>query len=432
MNILFKNIDVVTGDGEVIYNGCVMVSDGVITHVGRDMPEHGGVIQRVVPGRGRLLMPGLYNTHTHLPMTAMRGFADDCPLDKWLNDYIFPVEDKFDERCARICADIAVAEMIRSGTVSFSDQYFFCDQIAAAAACAGLKANISRGIVGGEDFDPATDTRLKEQIELYDKWNGYDGGRIKIDFAVHAEYTSCPAVWQAVADEANSREAGISFHLSETKGEQERCLAKYGSTPTELFEAAGLLGPRSYAAHGVWCTPEDIALLAQTGTTVCHCPASNLKLGSGIAPAAAMLAAGVNVSLGTDGAASNNSLDMFGEMKLAALLAKGAGLDPSLLPAAEVVSMAARRGAVSQGRENCGLIREGCDADLVMINTRIPSLTPNHEPYSTAVYAAVGKDVEMTMVRGNVLYEKGEFKTIDWERTREEFFVYAAPKLFRD
>lgn len=432
MNILFKNIDVIVGNGEVLYNTNVMVSDGVISHVGKDLPEACGVIQRVIPGRGRLLMPGLYNTHTHVPMTAMRGYADDLPLSRWLNEFIFPVEDKLDARCARICADIALAEMIRGGTVSFSDQYFFCDEIAAAAAAAGMKANISRGVVGGEDFDPNTDKRLSEQIALYDKWHNYDNGRIKIDFAVHAEYTSCRPVWEAVAKEANMRGAGISFHLSETQGENEGCIEKYGETPTALFEKAGLLGKGSYAAHGVWCKDEDFEILARNGVSVCHCPVSNLKLGSGVARVARMQKAGVNVCLGTDGAASNNSLDMFGEMKFAALIAKGPFHSPASLPAEKVVEMATVNGAKSQQRENCGLICAGYDADLVMISTRVPSLTPNHEPYSTVVYAAVGKDVEMTMVRGNVLYEKGEFKTIDWERAREEFFAYAAPKLFRD
>lgn len=432
MNILFKNIDVMTGDGEVLYNSNVMVSDGVISHVGKDLPENCGVIQRVVPGRGRLLMPGLYNTHTHVPMTAMRGFADDLPLDRWLNGFIFPVEDKLDARCARICADIAIAEMIRGGTVSFSDQYFFCDEIASAAAAAGLKANISRGAVGGEDYDPATDVRMREQLELYDKWHGYDNGRIRVDFAVHAEYTSCPPVWNAVAEAANARGAGISFHLSETQGEHGRCIEKYGATPTELFYRAGLLGKGSYAAHGVWCSDGDMAILAETGTSLCHCPVSNLKLGSGVARIAQMQEAGVNVCLGTDGAASNNSLDMFEEMKFASLIAKGPYHSPASLPADRVVAMASVNGARSQQRENCGLVRVGYDADLVMINTRVPSLTPNHEPYSTVVYAASGRDVEMTMVRGRVLYEKGEFRTVDWERTREEFFTYAAPRLFRD
>ncbi len=432
MNILFKNIDVITGDGEVFYNANVMVSDGVITHVGKELPESCGVIQRVVPGRGRLLMPGLYNTHTHVPMTAMRGYADDLPLDRWLNEFIFPVEDKLDARCAEICANMAIAEMIRGGTVSFSDQYFFCDQIASAAANAGMKANISRGVVGGEDYDVLTDHRMAEQLELYDKWNGYDNGRILVDFAVHAEYASCRPVWDAVASRAAERNAGISFHLSETRSEHERCIEKYGKTPTALFEEAGMLTPKSYAAHGVWCSDGDFEILARCKTSVCHCPASNMKLGSGIARTAEMAKRGINVCLGTDGAASNNNLDMFGEMKLAALLAKGANLNPALLPAEQVIAMATVNGARSQGRENCGLIRPGYDADLVMINTRIPSLTPNHEPCSTAVYAAVGKDVEMTMVKGAVLYEKGEFKTLDWERTREEFFAYAAPRLFRD
>lgn len=433
MNTLFKDIRVLTMDEErgIMENGCVMVSGDKIAYVGERLPE-GLLTQRIVNGRGMILMPGLVNAHTHLPMNALRGYADDLSLQEWLFGKIMPVEEKLDGESVRICAEMAMAEAISTGTTAVSDMYFFCDGIARAAASSGIRANLSRSVVGGgEGYSPADDPRWLENVEVFEKWHGHDGGRIKIDASVHAEYTSSPEVWEALAREAKARGMGMHIHLSETRREHEDCVKKYGRTPAELFYNAGLLGERTYAAHCVYVSDEDIALLAETGTSVSHCPVSNLKLASGVAPAAKMLAKGVNVALGTDGAASNNSLDMFEEMKLAAILQKGVTGDAAAVPAMQALKMATVNGARSQGREGeTGLIKEGAQADLVLLDTGRPGLTPCHEPDSSAVYSAKGSDVAMTMVGGRVLWEKGEFKTLDWEKLKFEFFTKVAKKLF--
>ncbi len=432
MNILFKNIDIVTMDEPgVIYGGNVVVSDGVISYVGKEMPRC-GVIQRVVNGKGRILLPGLINTHTHIPMTAMRGFADDYALSDWLFDHIFPVEDRFDAECVRICAEIGMAEAISGGTTSISDMYYFCDAIASAAESCGIRANIARSVVwdGDGEFSRDACPGWGESIDFCEKWNGRDSGRIKTDVSVHAEYTSNPKVWEAVAQYARDNDLCVQVHLSETKSEHLKAKEKYGATPARLFHDAGLLNKKTVAAHCVWLEDGDIELLAESGTSVAHNPVSNLKLGSGIAPVAKMASAGINVALGTDGVASNNSHDMFEEMKAAALLQKGVNLDPTLIPAIKALEMATVNGAKSQARTDIGKIKAGMAADLIVLDATKPSLTPCHDPLSSIVYSARGSDVEMTMVCGRLLYEKGELLTIDWEKLRHDFYKTVAPRLF--
>ncbi len=431
MNTLFKNIDIVTMDEDlgVIYDGCVLTSDGKISYVGKEAPE-GILVQKVIYGRGKLLMPGLVNAHTHLPMTAMRGYADDAKLDDWLHNYIFPVEEKWDAKSIGICAQMGMAEAISSGTTSFSDMYFFCDAIADAAKQAGMCANLSRGLTCKDAFDADSHEGWQETLELMDKWHNHDGGRIKIDLSVHAEYTSNRDLWEQVAALAADRDLGVHFHLSETQAEHESAKKKYGATPAELFERAGLLTEKSLAAHCVWVEERDMEILAAKGVSIAHCPISNLKLGSGMAPIVKLQNAGINVAIGTDGVASNNSQDMFEEMKTASLIQKGVHLDPTLLPAYSTLAMATLNGAKAQGRSSSGKIKVGMDADLIVLNTASPSLTPMHEPHSGIVYAARGSDVELTMVRGKALYEDREFKTIDFEKLRYEFFGSVVKKLF--
>lgn len=435
MNILFKDIDILTMDGvrDVIFGGFVAVEGDRISYVG-EQPPRGIMAQRVVSGQGKLLMPGLVNAHTHLPMTALRGYADDLPLDKWLFDRVFPVEDRLDGKSVLVCTLIGIAESIAAGTTSVSDMYFFCDAIAAAVAKSGIRANLSRGVTytGEQPFSAEACAGWAESLEFAEKWHNAESGRIKTDFAVHAEYTTRPDVWETVAAFAREKNLRLHFHLSETKKEHDEAVAKYGKTPARLFYEAGLLSPRALAAHCVWVTEEDMDLLAQSGTSVVSCPCSNLKLGSGIAPLAALASKGINIALGTDGSASNNSLDMFGEMKTAALLQKGVSLKPGLFPALEVIRVATAGGAKAQGRENeIGMIKEGYAADIIMLDLDRPALTPCHEPASAAVYSARGGDVELTMVSGEILYEKGAFTTIDWERLKYEFFS-VAKRLFAE
>lgn len=430
-DFLFKNATILTVDGaDCIKNGYLSVSDGKITALGEALPDIDAV--RIIDASDKLLMPGLVNAHMHVPMTLLRGYADDYDLKTWLNDFIFPVESKLDARCVRAGALIGIAEMISSGTTSFSDMYYFCDDIAEAVAVSGIKANISRGqTFFGEKFDFDSDIASREMREYSRRWNKYDNGRIKFEAAIHAEYTSVPELWEALAAYSKENGIGIQLHLSETRSEHEECVRKFGITPASLFERSGVFDSRVTAAHCVWVDDSDIKILAAHGASVVHNPVSNLKLGSGIAPVLRFVERGVNVALGTDGVSSNNSADMFETLKLAAILHKGVNLDPGIITADMALGMATIGGATAQGRgDECGQLKAGMDADIIMLDLNRPGLIPCHNPVSTVVYSARGSDVCMTMVRGRILYENGEYMTIDTEKVRHETENYAIPHLF--
>ncbi|SMC54669.1 amidohydrolase family protein [Papillibacter cinnamivorans] len=429
MDILFEHVTAVTMDeaSPVLEDAFVLVSGRKIVSVTRQEPEH--FKGRRISGQNKVLMPGLVNAHTHIPMTLLRGYADGYDLQTWLNDYIFPAEAQLTERAVTAGTYLGLAEMIASGTTSFSDMYYFCDRIAQAAAAAGIQANICRAVIS---FDPEyrfeTDQAGIELRELKERWHGYDEGRIQIEASIHGEYTSHEKVWRAVAGYAREHGLGMHVHVSETKKEHEECIARSGLTPAQTLDRAGVWDTRAQAAHCVWVSEEDLELFARKKVTAVHNPVSNQKLASGIAPVPAMLRQGVNVALGTDGVASNNCHDLFGEMKSAALIHKAATLDPTVIPALEVLKMATAGGNAAQGR-NGGRIEAGMDANLILLDFDKPHLTPCHSVVSNLVFAARGSDVVLTMVRGKVLYEKGEWKTIDLDAVMHEVRNYAVPKI---
>lgn len=429
MDILFRNVTAVTMEDAqpVIKNAFVRVKDRVIASVETEAPaDFSG---RTIDGTGKVLMPGLVNAHTHIPMTLLRGYADGYNLQTWLNDYIFPAEARLDGRAVRAGAMLGLAEMIAGGTTSFSDMYYFCDEIAGAAAEVGIQANISRAVTCFEpDYRFETNPAGIELRELVAKWHDFDQGRIRIEASIHGEYTSYDKVWESVAGYAAEHGLGMHVHVSETRSEHEECIARHGKTPAQTLDDYGVWNTRALAAHCVWATPEDLALFAWKGVTVVHNPVSNQKLASGIAPVPAMLKAGVNVALGTDGVSSNNSHDMFEEMKSASLLHKVASLDPTAMSAWEVLKMATVNGSRAQGR-NGGRIVPGCGADLILLDFDRPHLIPCHDVISNLVFAARGSDVVLTMVRGRVLYENGGFETIDLDAVMHEVRDYAVPKI---
>ncbi|MBE6964730.1 MAG: amidohydrolase [Ruminococcaceae bacterium] len=418
MDILFKNARVITMDDArpVLEDAFVGIKGRKIEYVGNSEPE--GEIKRVIDARGKVLMPGIVNTHTHVPMTLFRGLSDDCELDVWLREHIWPAEDKLTSESVRAGTELAVAEMIASGTTSFSDSYFFVDAIADVALSSGIRANLSRSIVGdGENFDAMPS--VSEAKELFSRIHMADGGRLRADASIHAEYTSETKCRQRVAEMARERGQILQIHTSESRSEHENCIAKYGKTPAGQFLAEGLFeGTRPLLAHCCYITENDMEIIKSAGGSVAHCPVSNLKLASGIAPVPAMLNKGVNVGLATDGVASNNSTDMFEEIKLAAVLHKGISENPTAVNAYTALRMATVNGALAQGRNDCGRIKEGFDADVIMLDFDRPHLIPCHNVASNAVYAARGSDVVMTMVAGKVLYENGVFTTIDIERAK--------------
>ena len=418
MNRLLKGAGILIWENEgfvCLKNGYLGIDGDRIDYIGAEAPS--AVYDEIRDMTGKLLLPGLVNGHTHTGMSLLRGLGSDLPLKEWLFDTIFPVEDRLTDEDLRIGMELSLLEMIASGTTAFTDMYMGAAYCAPAVIASGMKANLCRPLQSFDpDEEPMTCRRMREMLALYDEWNGAGDGRIAVDFSVHAEYTCTEKMVRAAAEEAQKRGAGVHIHLSETEAEQRTCLEKYGLTPAQWFDSLGAFHGRAYAAHGVWLTESDRALLKERGVTVVHCPESNLKLGSGVADVPTMVAEGLNVALGTDGAASNNNLNMLEEMHLAALLHKGIRRDPTALPMSEVLKMATVNGARLQGRANTGILAVGNKADIVAVDMDRPHLTPCLDPLSNLLFSAQGSDVCMTMADGQILYENGEYLTLDKDR----------------
>ena len=432
MSILIHNCTAVLMDeaGTVMPGAYVAVEGTRIVSVGTVRPQ--GTFDQEIDGKGNVLMPGFVNAHTHVPMTAMRGYGDGNNLQDWLNNYIFPVEARWDDRAVRSCTALGLAEMIASGVTTIADMYMHTDIIAQEVASAGISANLCcGGVLFGDTFDPATHGDCVAQRELTEKWHNYNDGQIRIDASIHGEYTSRKELWQWMADYARDHGLGMHVHISETKAEHEACLARHGKTPIQTLDEYGVWDGRAIAAHCVWTTPEDWAIMAEKGISAIHNPISNLKLGSGIAPVPAMKKAGVNVCLGTDGVSSNNCTDFFSDLKFAAILHNGANCDPLALLPLDALKMATRDGGVALGRKT-GVIEAGYEADLILVDFSHLNLTPCHSVISNLAYAAHGSDVCMNMARGKVIYKDGDFLTIDLERVRREVADYALPLLFQN
>lgn len=432
MTTLIHNVRAVLNDdaNTVLHDAFVAVEDTAITCVGTERPR--GEFDQVIDGRGNVLMPGFVNAHTHVPMTPMRGYGDGNNLQDWLHNYIFPTEARWDDRSVAACTDLGLAEMIASGVTTIADMYMRTGIIASRVARAGISANLCvGGVYFGDpaDFSPETCGDCNNQRTVTEEWHGHNDGQILVDASIHGEYTSSAPLWRWMADYAHDKGLGMHVHISETRSEHRDCLGRHGTTPIQTLDKYGVWDGRAIAAHCVWTTPEDWALMAEKGVSAIHNPMSNLKLGSGIAPIAAMQKAGVNVGLGTDGVSSNNCTDLFGDMKIAAILQNGANCDPLATLPAQALKMATLNGAVALGRKT-GRIAAGYTADLILVDFDRPNLTPCHDVISNLVYAAHGCDVVMNMARGKVIYQNGEFLTIDLERVKREVKDYALPLLF--
>lgn len=417
--MLFERIDVLKADGTCLPAQYVGIEGSRIAYLS-DTPPAKDYGERV-DGTRRLLMAGLVNAHTHVAMTLMRGYGEDLPLQEWLFQRIFPFEDRLSAEAVYWGSLLGMAEMIASGTTSFTDMYYFCDQTVNAALECGIKANIGRGVTCFDSEKRFADLPACQELkELLSTAHGAGDGRICIDVAPHAEYTTRPDILEDCTAMAAQYGARMHIHLSETHAEHLECVGRHGKTPTRVLESAGVLGQPLTVAHGVWLTDSDVDCLAAHGVTLAHCPQSNLKLGSGIAPIIQYRNRELSVAIGTDSAASNNSLDMLAELRMAALLAKGTARDASALPAGEVLYMGTRAGALSQGREDCGDIAVGMCADLVMLDTSTIGFCPDHAPQAHLLYGAGSRAVCMTMVDGRVLYRNGDFLTMDIERIKHE------------
>ena len=418
MDLLFKNIHALTlaADAPVLRNAFVGVTGPRISYLSQEAPAEAAT--RTIDGHGGVLMPGLHNAHTHAAMTLLRGYANDAALETWLFDHIFPAEEKMEAipGAIRTGTLLAMAEMLASGTTSFNDMYSPLEPIAQAVDEAGMKANLSNAVL---TFDNNYNLRegdcFRETMGLLTSFARRPHGRITVQAGLHAVYTSTPRVWRQVAEWAATEGLHLHTHLSETRTEHENCLRQYGLTPTAALASHGVFDVPALAAHACWVTDADMDLLARHGVTVAHNPVSNAKLASGIAPVTQMRARGVNVALGTDGAASNNTLDLFEEIKWASLLQKLHTGDPTALPALEVLKMATPH-----------RLEVGADADMALVRLDAPSQVPCHDIPAALAFATTGKDVCMTLCQGRVLYENGRFPTIDIEKVMADARQMAA------
>ena len=417
MSILIRGVEVISpersGNEEnpvnTLKNVNVYIVNDLITYMGQEEPPEADI---VIDGKNMAALPGLVNAHTHAAMTLFRGMADDIPLDIWLNEHIWPAEKKLTAEDVYWGVKLSLVEMIKSGTTAFADMYFFMDEAAKAVEESGLRANLSIGMTA---FDRNYQETLKRAKDFIARWNGAAGGRITVMYGPHAPYTCTPEFLKAVAEEAKEDNVGIHIHLGETVKETENIKGKYGMTPVELAAECGLFDVHVLAAHCVHLTSHDMEILAEGGAGVAHNPQSNLKLGSGVAPVPAMLRQGITVALGTDGAASNNNLDMLEEMRTAAMLHKGVNMDPTLVTAGEVLSMATANGAKALGLENSGSLKVGGKADMILVDFSQANLIPRWDSLSHIVYSASSCDIKTMIVDGKLIMENRRILTLDEE-----------------
>ena len=371
----------------------------------------------IIDGKNMLALPGFVNTHNHIAMTVFRSYADDMQLMDWLEKKIWPAEDKLDSDVVYAQTMLGIAEMIRCGTTSFADMYFFMDDVAKAVQESGIRACLCRGMTG---ITPNAQQALQESKEFYQTWNNQADGRITVMLGPHAPYTCPPDYLRQVVDLAHELGAEIHIHLSETKGEIETIQKQYGKSPIALMDELGILDCGCLAAHCVWVDDADMDIMAKKHVRVAHNAGSNLKLASGIAPVPQMLKKGITVGLGTDGASSNNNLDIMEEMHLAALIHKANTLDPIVIPAETAVNMLTEGGAKCLNYKNIGKLEAGYKADITLVDREGLHWYPKNDTMSLLAYSANSFDVDTVLVDGNVLLRNKEFTTLDIEKIKSE------------
>ncbi len=422
MGTVFRNATVITNndESEILQHAQVVVSDGTIEYVGtaHGAPQKQGY--REIDAKGNIVMPSFFNMHAHLPMTLLRGYADDLALQDWLFNKIFPAEEKLTDDMVYWGTLASLYELASAGIVCFNEMYSNMDAIADATRKSGLRGVLGRGVVSSSAQQ--VDQKIAEALECFHNHHNVD--RLQVMMAPHAQYTVDTKTLKRLADHAKACGIGIHVHVSETKSEHQDCINQHGKTPIALFEELGLLDVPVVAAHCVWVSDDDIRIMKEHNVTVASCPRSNLKLASGIAPLSKMLQQGVNVALGTDSAASNNKLSIISEMTLASFLQKGITQDPMAIPAAQAVQMATVNGAKALGI-NSGVLAAGKNADMIMLNHSGVRYAPAYDPLGSVVYASNESDVMLTMVGGDIVYEDGKCTFADLEEIKERLGKYA-------
>lgn len=422
--MLFKNISILDENFQIRNNIYLKTEDEIITYIGEKCPNQNqdkDKEEESIDGKGLLLLPGFYNSHAHSPMSLLRGYGEGLELHEWLNKKIFPFEKTLNIEDVYWGSLLSMAESMSYGIVSTTDMYFLTDGLAKAVLDSGMKANISRSVSNTSRVNPHDDITFKEMVYTNESFQGIGSGRIIVDASLHAEYTNDEPTIKAVADYAIENNLRTHIHLAETEREVIECRRRYGGiSPVELLLRNGVFDVKVTAAHCVWLDDRDREILRDKKVTVASCPVSNLKLASGICDVNKLFDEGIRVTIGTDGASSNNSLNFFEEMKIFALLGKYKSKNPARMKAFEVIKSATIDGAIAQGREACGSLKVGNRADIIAIDIESPSMNPRDNLINNIVYSSSGRDVRMTMVDGKILYKDGEFTTLDIEKIKYE------------
>jgi 5-methylthioadenosine/S-adenosylhomocysteine deaminase len=416
--ILIKNGLILTLENEqIIERGDIVLKGSIIQYAGssKNWKEN---FDRTIDASNHIVMPGFVNAHTHLAMTLMRGIADDLPLKKWLDEIIFPIESKLSKDDVYYGTLLALVESIRTGTTTITDFYFYEEEVYEAIKESGMKANIGFSYASKPHMDNLILNRARN---FFEKYNNSEDGRIMVSLAPHSPYTCDLKLLKETSALAQKLGAIVQIHLHETKKEVEDYVKKYGKTPIEKLEGIGFFNAKVNAAHCVWVSENDIKILKENNVGVTVNPQSNLKLSSGIPDIARLIDSGITVSIGTDGAASNNNLALIEDIRLASLLAKGVSLNPSELNAFETLRLATVNGAKNLGFNNVGLIKEGFKADLIFIDITKANLMPLTDPHSLVAYSMYPEDVDTVIINGKIVMENKKILTIDEDFVKEKF-----------
>ena len=436
MDILISNVTAVTMNEkmEVVFGAYIGIEGGKIISISKAAPTE--MPAKIIDGTGMVAIPGLTNCHSQLATTALRSLLDDLSRPEAIEQQL-KKEAKMDSRAAKAAAKLAIAECLRFGVTSVSDLYYYPAATAEAIAETGMKGNIAlsayRYIDEVEDFDFDTDEQCQELVRVVEKWNGHDEGRIRIDAGIHSEYTSNHKLWEALSVYAQEAGIGMQLHLAETAGEAESCLDRTGLSQAELLDCHRLFTVATTAAGCVSLTEEDKKLLGKRKITAVCTPIASAKAGEAEMDILGCVKAGMNVTLGTGSAMDAGSLDLFEVMRTAALNTRRSAGKADALPAPAALMLATVCGARAQGRgEECGMLKTGMDADIALIDFSAPHLLPCHNVLNALVYSVKGGDVALTMVRGQILYQNGQFPTIDLNEVVRDLTEYAIPRLFDD
>ncbi len=410
--ILIKNAFILSPNTNFEGKQSLLIKDDVIFEIAPEIDESN--VDKVIDATDKILLPGLINTHTHLSMTLFRGLADDLSLDSWLNDHIWPMEANLNGDYCYIGALLGAVELIKSGTTTFSDMYFYMEDVARAVDEAGIRAVLSYGMIDFGDEEKRKN-EIRENLTLFENCNGMADGRIKVFFGPHSPYTASEELLIKVRELADKYGMGIHIHVSETQKEINDISEEKGLRPFEYLDKIGLLGPDVVAAHSVWLSDEEIEIIRKNDVKVSHNPCSNMKLASGIAPISKLLENDICVSIGTDGASSNNNLDLIEELKTASLLQKVSTLDPKVLNSDEAIAMGTIKGAEALGLDSeIGSIEVGKKADIILIDTNSANMVPDSSSLSSnIIYSANGSNVDTTICNGKVLMENKKLTVLD-------------------